>query len=148
VKIYFEKINPILGILHFPSFQQSLSDGLHFRDSQFGAVVLAACSLASRHSDDPRVFFDGVNSEHSCGWKWFRQVQPLRASFSPEPSLYQLQLISVRLILRFSLSVSTPLTMDLAERNIFVWYIDAGGMLDPRYEHQLSRLSTMDNIGF
>ncbi|KAJ7862438.1 fungal-specific transcription factor domain-containing protein [Mycena leptocephala] len=106
VKIYFEKINPILGILHFPSFQQSISDGLHFRDSQFGAVLLAACSLASRHSDDPRVFFEGVNSEHSCGWKWFRQVQPLRASFSPEPSLYQLQLISLSAI--YLSGTSTP----------------------------------------
>ncbi|KAJ6570907.1 fungal-specific transcription factor domain-containing protein [Mycena vulgaris] len=93
VKIYFEQINPILGILHFPSFRESVADGLHFRDPHFGAVVLAVCSLASRYSDDPRVFLDGVNSEHSCGWKWFRQVRPLRASFSPEPSLHQLQLI-------------------------------------------------------
>ncbi|KAJ6601050.1 hypothetical protein DFH09DRAFT_1355299 [Mycena vulgaris] len=93
VKFYFEQISPIIGILHFPSSRQSVADGLHFRDPEFGAVVLAACSLASRYSDDPRVFLDGVNSEHSCGWRWFRQVRPLRASFSPEPSLHQLQLI-------------------------------------------------------
>ncbi|KAJ6601083.1 fungal-specific transcription factor domain-containing protein [Mycena vulgaris] len=98
VKIYFEQINPIIGILHFPSFRQSVADGLHFRDPHFGAVVLAACSLASRYSDDPRVFLDGVNSEHSCGWKWFRQVRPFRASFSPEPSLYQLQLICLSVL--------------------------------------------------
>ncbi|KAJ7447184.1 hypothetical protein FB451DRAFT_1375679 [Mycena latifolia] len=93
LKIYFEQINPILGILHSPSFLQSVAEGLHLRDPSFGAVVLAVCSLASRSSDDPRVFLDGVHSEHSCGWKWFQQVRPLRASFSPEPSLHQLQVI-------------------------------------------------------
>ncbi|KAJ7083927.1 fungal-specific transcription factor domain-containing protein [Mycena crocata] len=93
VKIYFDQINPLIGILHSPSFRQSLTDGLHLRDSAFGAVVLAVCSLASRYSDDPRVFLDEANSEHSCGWKWFQQVRPLRTSFSPEPSLQQIQLI-------------------------------------------------------
>ncbi|KAJ6479254.1 fungal-specific transcription factor domain-containing protein [Mycena vitilis] len=93
VKIYFEQINPIFGILHFPSFQKSISDGVHLHDPQFGAVVLLVCSLASRHSDDSRVFLDDSNSEHSCGWKWFRQVRPLRTSFSPEASLYELQLL-------------------------------------------------------
>ncbi|KAJ6463713.1 hypothetical protein C8R47DRAFT_1225056 [Mycena vitilis] len=68
IKIYFEQINPISGILHFPSFHQSMLEGLHFRDPEFGAVVLIVCSMASRHSDDPRVFLDGTNSEHSCGW--------------------------------------------------------------------------------
>ncbi|KAJ6601088.1 fungal-specific transcription factor domain-containing protein [Mycena vulgaris] len=98
VKIYFEQINPITGTLHFPSFRESVADGLHFRDHHFGAVVLVVCSLASRYSDDPRVFLDGVNSEHSCGWKWFRQVRPLRASFSPKPSLHQLQLIGLSVL--------------------------------------------------
>ncbi|KAJ6479227.1 fungal-specific transcription factor domain-containing protein [Mycena vitilis] len=106
IKIYFEQINPILGILHFPSFHQSMLEGLHFRDPEFGAVVLIVCSMASRHSDDPRVFLDGTNSEHSCGWKWFRQVRPLRASFSPEPSLYHLQLICLSAI--YLSGTSTP----------------------------------------
>jgi hypothetical protein len=98
IKIYFEQINPLLGILHFPSFHRSILDGLHFRDPQFGAVVLTVCALASRYSDDPRVFIEGANSEHSCGWKWYRQVRPLRATFSDVPSLYELQLICVRKI--------------------------------------------------
>ncbi|KAJ7146447.1 fungal-specific transcription factor domain-containing protein [Mycena epipterygia] len=106
VKIYFDQINPLLGILHFPSFHQSFSDGLHFRDHGFGAIVLVVCSLASRYSDDPRVFLDEANSEHSCGWKWFRQVRPLRASFSPEPSLYQLQLVCLSIV--YLASTSTP----------------------------------------
>ncbi|KAJ6603417.1 hypothetical protein DFH09DRAFT_1354639 [Mycena vulgaris] len=92
VKIYLEQINPLSGILDLPSFRDSLAEGLHVRDPDFGAVVLVVCASASRYSTDPRVFLEGA-SEHSCGWKWFRQVQPLRTSFSPVPSLYQLQLI-------------------------------------------------------
>ncbi|KAJ7146627.1 fungal-specific transcription factor domain-containing protein [Mycena epipterygia] len=84
IKIYFDQINPLLGILHFPSFHQSFTDGLHFRNHHFGAVVLAVCSLASRYSDDPRVFLDEANSEHSCGWKWFRQLSVLFLSSTPE----------------------------------------------------------------
>ncbi|KAJ6541629.1 fungal-specific transcription factor domain-containing protein [Mycena capillaripes] len=106
IKIYFEQINPIMGILHFPSFHRSFLDGLHFREPEFGAVVLAVCAMASRHSDDRRVFLEGTNSEHSCGWKWFRQVRPLRASFSPEPSLCQLQLICLSSI--YLSGTSTP----------------------------------------
>ncbi|KAJ7690350.1 fungal-specific transcription factor domain-containing protein [Mycena rosella] len=98
VNLYFEQINPMLGILHFPSFCQSIKEGLHFRDQDFGAVVLGVCALASRSSDDPRVLLEGVNSQHSAGWKWFRQVRPLRASFSPEPSLLQLQLICLSVL--------------------------------------------------
>ncbi|KAJ6617464.1 fungal-specific transcription factor domain-containing protein [Mycena sp. CBHHK59/15] len=106
VKIYFDQINPIMSILHFPSFRDAVADRLHFRDQHFGAVVLVVCALASRYSDDPRVFLEGANSEHSCGWKWFSQVRPLRASFSPEPSLHQLQLICLSVI--YLAGTSTP----------------------------------------
>ncbi|KAF7347202.1 Fungal-trans domain-containing protein [Mycena venus] len=93
IKIYFDQVNPIINILHFLSFHQSILDGLHLHDPQFGALVLMVCALASRYSDDPRVFIEGDNSEHSCGWKWYSQVRRLRATFLPVPSLYQLQTI-------------------------------------------------------
>jgi hypothetical protein len=95
IKIYFDQINPLLGILHFPSFRDSVAKGLHFRDRNFGSVVLAVCALASRYSDDARVFLEGENSEHSCGWKWFRQIEPFKALSSPEPGLCRLQWIAV-----------------------------------------------------
>ncbi|KAJ7760114.1 fungal-specific transcription factor domain-containing protein [Mycena maculata] len=98
VKIYFEQINPILGILHSASFYQSLADGRHSSDPHFGAVVLVVCSMASRYSDDPRVFLPGSDLERSSGWKWFRQIQPLRTSLSTRPSLPQLQLICLSVL--------------------------------------------------
>ncbi|KAJ7466202.1 fungal-specific transcription factor domain-containing protein [Mycena galericulata] len=106
VTIYFEQINPIVGILHSPSFLQSIADGLHFRDADFGAVVLVVCAMASRFSADPRVYLEGAGSKHSAGWKWFGQVRPLRTSFSVEPSLHRLQLICLSVI--FMGGTSTP----------------------------------------
>ncbi|KAJ7652633.1 fungal-specific transcription factor domain-containing protein [Mycena rosella] len=98
VNVYFEQVNPIIGILHSPTFRRSIAEGLYSRDQAFGAVVLAVCSVASRYLDDPRVLLDGVNSELSRGWKWFRQVRPLHTSFSPEPSLHQLQLLFLSIL--------------------------------------------------
>ncbi|KAJ7032431.1 fungal-specific transcription factor domain-containing protein [Mycena alexandri] len=99
VTIYFERINPILDILHFPTFRQSLADDLHLRDQIFGAIVLTVCAVASRYSDDARVFLDDTKSEYSCGWKWFRQVGPFHLTLtqSPEPSLHLLQLVVLSL---------------------------------------------------
>ncbi|KAJ7214245.1 fungal-specific transcription factor domain-containing protein [Mycena haematopus] len=105
VKIYFEQVNPILGILHFPSFNRSISDGLHWRDPEFGALVLAVCALASRHSEDTRVFVDGTVSAHSCGWKWFRQVRPFSSTFHPEPSLYRVQLLCLSAMYTSGISI-------------------------------------------
>ncbi|KAF8215711.1 fungal-specific transcription factor domain-containing protein [Mycena galopus ATCC 62051] len=104
-KIYFDQIHPIMNILHSASFQRSISDGLHLRDREFGAVVLVVCSLASRHSDDPRVFMD-EKFEHSCGWKWFQQVRPRLSSFWWGTSLHQLQLLFLSAI--FLSSVGIP----------------------------------------
>ncbi|KAJ7857541.1 fungal-specific transcription factor domain-containing protein [Mycena leptocephala] len=108
VDIYFEDVNPIFGILHSPSFRQSISDGAHLRDPHFGAVVLAVCSLASRYSDDPRVFLDGVASEHSCGLKWFQQLRLRGLAFSAECSLYQLQLICLSLYYHTTMGTAAP----------------------------------------
>jgi hypothetical protein len=58
-------------------------------------VVLAVCALASRYSDDPRVFLERENSEHTCGWRWFRQIEPFKALSLSEPGLCRLQWIAV-----------------------------------------------------
>ncbi|KAK7063573.1 fungal-trans domain-containing protein [Favolaschia claudopus] len=117
IKIFFEQINPLVGILHFPSFHQSVVDGVHFRNHEFGAVILLVCALASRYSDDPRVFVDGAG-EHSCGWKYFRQVRPLRATFTSEPSLYELQVICLSVIYMAGTGASPEETWILASMGV------------------------------
>lgn len=96
IDIYFIQSNSFFPLLHRPTFEKSITNGLHRRDHMFGATVLTVCALGSRYSDDPRVFLEGTDSLHSRGWKWFGQVQLIRRSFLERPSLYELQLYSVR----------------------------------------------------
>ncbi|KAJ7644888.1 fungal-specific transcription factor domain-containing protein [Roridomyces roridus] len=108
VQLYFAQVNPIFPILHSRSFQDSIANGLHFRDPDFGAVVLAVCSVGSRFSDDPRVFIGSERVEHSCGWKWFRQIRNPRMGANSEStwssSLHRLQLIALSVLYLSGLS--------------------------------------------
>lgn len=104
--LYFTHVNAYFPILHEPSFFRSISLDLHREDRHFGALVLAVCSLGARFSHDERIYEDGVNqshemgsthgaSEQSIGWKWIRQIQPVRRTFTTPPSLYEIQLYQV-----------------------------------------------------
>ncbi|KAF8634298.1 hypothetical protein AX17_004250 [Amanita inopinata Kibby_2008] len=92
VDIYFDNIYHFVPLLHRPTFERSISEGLHFKDSLFGATVLLVCALGSKYSDDPRVFTEGSNTTRSAGYKWFKQVNISRRSFSMKASLYELQM--------------------------------------------------------
>lgn len=91
IKLYFEEVNIILPLLHRPTFEREVAEGLHFKDNTFGANVLLVCAVASRYSDDPRILLDGYTSWHSGGWKWYRQVQNLMRSYLEPPTLHELQ---------------------------------------------------------
>ncbi|KII92561.1 hypothetical protein PLICRDRAFT_50925 [Plicaturopsis crispa FD-325 SS-3] len=84
VDLYFARYNVYLPLLHRPTFERGLADGLHLVDDGFGATVLLVCALGSRYSTDPRVFL--VNNEtdlNSAGWKWFNQVQHRSSIYTP-----------------------------------------------------------------
>ncbi|KAF8658322.1 hypothetical protein AX16_002090 [Volvariella volvacea WC 439] len=87
---YFQHINAFLPLLHRPTFKKSISDNEHLRDRGFGAIVLLACALGSRYSEDHRTFADPTEPR-SSGWQWFQQVVTFRSSFAQRPSLYELQ---------------------------------------------------------
>lgn len=95
IDIFFAEINTQVYIFHATTFRSAVAAGLHLRDQKFGALVLVVCALGAKFSDDPRVFLDDAQSEHSAGWIWFRQVRPVPTSFHVSPSLYELQLICV-----------------------------------------------------
>ncbi|KAF5359371.1 hypothetical protein D9756_003609 [Leucocoprinus leucothites] len=97
VDLYFENINLFLPLLHRPSFERSIKEGLHLKDERFGANVLLVCANGSRFSNDPRVLLDGEN-RHSSGWKWFDQVQMVKKSFLNPPQLYDLQFYSLSVL--------------------------------------------------
>ncbi|KAJ7141276.1 fungal-specific transcription factor domain-containing protein, partial [Mycena epipterygia] len=108
VSIYFRHINILLCLLHRPTFEQNLAASLHFVDRQFGATVLAVCALAARYSDDPRVLLEGTNIQLSAGWKYFRQLQPIRTSLVETATLYEVQMICLCIFYLQGSSVPEP----------------------------------------
>ncbi|KAK0203884.1 fungal-specific transcription factor domain-containing protein [Desarmillaria ectypa] len=90
LNLYFAYFHLYMPLLHEPSFRRSVASGLHIRDHRFGAVLLLVCAVASRYSDDLRIFLEGA-PEQSCGWKWFVQTQGMPRSVFDNPSLYDLQ---------------------------------------------------------
>ncbi|KAK0204262.1 hypothetical protein DFS33DRAFT_1454515 [Desarmillaria ectypa] len=90
VAIYFETINPINPILHRPTFEKHIDDGLHLQDHNFGAALLLVLAVASRYSNDPRVLAS-PSSKVSSGWKFFEQVCIFKKVVYAPPCLYELQ---------------------------------------------------------
>ncbi|KII90943.1 hypothetical protein PLICRDRAFT_174295 [Plicaturopsis crispa FD-325 SS-3] len=93
VDAYFTRLNIYLPLLHRPTFEQGIADGLHLRDNGFGALVLCVCALGSKFSSGTRNFSQDESDGDSDGWKWFNEVQILRRSLHARPGLYELQII-------------------------------------------------------
>ncbi|KAF9071113.1 fungal-specific transcription factor domain-containing protein [Rhodocollybia butyracea] len=89
LNIWWEKVHYIFPLLHRPTFEKSIAAGLHYHDRHFGETVLAVCALASRHSDDARIFSHG--SQLSAGFRWMQQVHPVPMSFLEPPSVSEVQ---------------------------------------------------------
>ncbi|KAJ7188030.1 fungal-specific transcription factor domain-containing protein [Mycena filopes] len=98
MSLYFFHVHPLFPLLHRQSFEKSVAEGTHLRNSRFGATLLLVCSLASRYSSDPRVLLDGTNVEHSSGWKWAGQIRLVRQSFATTPSLYDVQICCLAVV--------------------------------------------------
>ncbi|KAJ7895917.1 hypothetical protein B0H14DRAFT_2243388, partial [Mycena olivaceomarginata] len=41
IHLYFETVHPTMPLLHRPSFERSVAEGLHLHDHGFGATLLA-----------------------------------------------------------------------------------------------------------
>ncbi|CAA7269319.1 unnamed protein product [Cyclocybe aegerita] len=104
--LYSKHVNLHFPLLHRPSFERSLRDNLHHSNDRFGAVYLLVCSVGALFSNDPRVLFDGSDSYHSAGWKWFNQVETGRATYLSLASVYDLQLHCLAVL--FLQSSSSP----------------------------------------
>ncbi|KAK7034652.1 Gypsy retrotransposon integrase-like protein 1 [Paramarasmius palmivorus] len=106
VELYFNQVNTFFPLLHRPSFVYSISQGLHYHDYYFGAVVLAVCALGARYSNDHRALYPGSDSEHSIGWQWIRQIQVISSNFKDPTSLYEVQVYC--LVMLFTNTTTMP----------------------------------------
>src|SRR6266478_1593866 len=96
VDLFFHEVHIFFPLLHRPTFERELADGLHLRDLMFGNTVLLVCALGSKFSDDPRVLVEGSGTTRSAGHQWYMQVDFSRKSFDKKPSLHELQMYAVR----------------------------------------------------
>ncbi|KAK0472509.1 hypothetical protein IW261DRAFT_1507800 [Armillaria novae-zelandiae] len=104
VVIYFETMNPILPILHRPTFVKNVADGLHLRDENFAATLLFVLAVASRHSDDPRVLAD-PSSRLSAGWTFLEFIPIAKKVLLRPPCLNDIQQTVLSVMYTFGSSV-------------------------------------------
>lgn len=105
---YFDQVNCYFPLLHRPTLEKNIQNGLHLEDDMFGSVVLLVCANGSKWSTDPRVYLDGAeetNKKHSSGWNWFNQVHFVRKTFMEPPALWDLQFYCVSLTSFFVVGV-------------------------------------------
>ncbi|KAL1740261.1 fungal-specific transcription factor domain-containing protein, partial [Schizophyllum fasciatum] len=90
VTAYLDEVQPIVNILHPPTFLRELQSGLHLRDRFFGSTVLAVCAVAARFANEPSTWLDG--DPLSAGWMYFDQINLMRKqSLFEVSSLYEIQ---------------------------------------------------------
>lgn len=54
-----------MPLLHRPTFERAIKEGLHLQDPKFGANVLLVCANGARFCDDPRVLSEGELEENN-----------------------------------------------------------------------------------
>ncbi|TRM69416.1 fungal-specific transcription factor domain-containing protein [Schizophyllum amplum] len=91
IEVFFADVQPVLNILHRPTFERELQSGLHHHDRDFGGMVLALCAVASRVTNEPRTWLD-PGDRLSAGWDYFDQINLMRRrSLFEVSSLHEIQ---------------------------------------------------------
>ncbi|KAJ3514268.1 hypothetical protein NLJ89_g2470 [Agrocybe chaxingu] len=109
VELYFMHVNLFTPLLHRPTFEKSLHDGLHYTREGFADVYLLVCANGARFSSDPRARADGEDSQLAGGWKWYNQVETGKTDFLSLPSLYDIQVACLRIV--FIQNSSSPMVV-------------------------------------
>ncbi|KAJ6522860.1 fungal-specific transcription factor domain-containing protein, partial [Mycena capillaripes] len=87
IELYFTHQNMYIPLLHRPTFERNIAEGLHLRNDGFASTVLLVCAIASRWATDAAI--TGVDL--ACGWEWFDQVPPMEDRLFEQATLYDLQ---------------------------------------------------------
>ncbi|EJF60412.1 hypothetical protein DICSQDRAFT_181332 [Dichomitus squalens LYAD-421 SS1] len=88
IDAYFNRLNIYLALLHRPTFERDVKNGLHLRDRGFGAVLLLVCAIGSGLLlDSSQIQSHGPPP----GYHWFELVSTTDFSLLARPRLYDLQ---------------------------------------------------------
>ncbi|KAF5372152.1 hypothetical protein D9758_005104 [Tetrapyrgos nigripes] len=90
VKLYFDEYDVYSPLLHRPTFEKSIAQGLHFHDSGFGALVLTVCTIGAgimAQSHDDKIERD-----------WLSQIPLEKMVFEHALSLYHLQMLILTIV--------------------------------------------------
>ncbi|KAJ7594541.1 putative fungal-specific transcription factor [Mycena floridula] len=91
IDLYFRYCNIYYPLLHRPTFEKSVAEGLHLKDYEFAGTVLLVLAIGARWSTDKRVYPDNTDDPMSAGWHFFTQVPVVKVPTLDKPTLYQLQ---------------------------------------------------------
>lgn len=95
VDCYFENLDPVLPLLHRPSFMQLIFEDFHKLDQDFGATVLLVCAIGCRYTDHPRVVHELSTSTPCTAWKLYNQVNRMRKAPYLPHSIHEIQVYPV-----------------------------------------------------
>lgn len=98
VDLYFTNSNPFWPLLHRPTFEEAIANGLHQRDTQFAATVFLVCAIGVRFSQDSRAIALPYDHIFAPSWTWFLRSQEMYQPVSHEASLYTIQAYGVSVI--------------------------------------------------
>ncbi|KAJ7749389.1 fungal-specific transcription factor domain-containing protein [Mycena metata] len=90
IDLYFVHKNLFLPVLHRPTFERSIAEGLHLKDDSFSAIVLLVCGIGARYSDDARIAPPGAEPLR-IGWQFFDQIPLVLNPLFERPTLHLLQ---------------------------------------------------------
>ncbi|KAF8628549.1 hypothetical protein AX15_003828 [Amanita polypyramis BW_CC] len=115
IQCYLSTSYYILPFLHVPTFLSDYGNPQKWGEPGFAAFIVAACCLASRHMDDPRVRAD-PNEGTTAGTQWFELYNRLRTlPISDRPTLYNIQANLVAAVYAVGLGRTSKAASLLAE---------------------------------
>ena len=91
VDLYFIHLNSYLALLHRPTFEREIKNGLHLRDRGFGNVLLLVCATGSAWAHGKL----HAQPRETPGWQWFDKASSATFSFMARPRLYDVQACAV-----------------------------------------------------
>ncbi|KAJ7032556.1 fungal-specific transcription factor domain-containing protein [Mycena alexandri] len=96
IALYFMHQNLYVPLLHRPTFERCVAEGLHLRNVGFAATVLLVCAVASRWSTDSEVGLLSADERVgagnlSYGWQWFDQARYAGGHILGLATVYDLQ---------------------------------------------------------